>query len=59
MLKRYGVPPTEWDVGLIEIAGGPWVRYEDAEKLQLRIIELEQKLKSQEQLRAEFEKDCG
>lgn len=35
-----------------------WVRYKDAEKLQMRIIELEQQLKTQEQLKAEFEEDC-
>lgn len=37
---------------------GDWVRYEDAEALQMRIIELEQQLKTQDELRAEFEKEC-
>lgn len=35
-----------------------WVRYEDAQALELRIAELEQQLKTPEQKRAEFEEDC-
>lgn len=35
-----------------------WVRYEDAQAIELRIAELEQQLKTPEQKRAEFEEDC-
>lgn len=58
-MKRYGTPPTEWDIGLVEMADGPWVSYVEAEKLQMRITELEQKLKTPDELKAEFEKECG
>lgn len=44
---------------LMECASGEWVRYEDAEALQMRVIELEQKLKTQDELKAEFELDCA
>lgn len=38
---------------------GGFVLYEDAEKLQTRIIELEQQLLTPEQKREAFEKECG
>lgn len=57
MLKRYSY--GLYEQRFIENEAGAFVRYEDAEKLQLRIIELEQQLKTQEQLRAEFEQECG
>lgn len=41
------------------ISPNGWVRFDDAYALELRIAELEQQLKTQDQLRAEFEKECG
>lgn len=44
--------------GMREEELGDYVLYEDAEALQMRVIELEQKLKTQDELKAEFEEDC-
>lgn len=72
MLKRYimfagigntvyaadvdGADPQQYED---EVSPAGWVRYEDAEALQMRVIELEQKLKTQDELKAEFELDCA
>jgi hypothetical protein len=60
MLNRYKLGLNSLDrVIEVECETGDWVRYEDAEKLQMRIIELEQLLKTPERLKAEFELDCA
>lgn len=69
MLMRYFMRARE-DFVITELVDGSrggeadeespsgWVRYEDAEALQMRVIELEQKLKKQDELKAEFEREC-
>lgn len=57
MLKRYSYDLHKEK--FIRITDGAWVRYEDAEALQMRVIELEQKLKTQDEPKAEFEKECA
>lgn len=58
-MKRYDIDIDEVYEGYArESADGNFVRYEDAAALELRIIELEQKLKTQDELKAEFEKEC-
>lgn len=54
-MKRYGNPPTEWDVGLVEMDDGDYVRFDDVEPLLKRLADLEAK----EQKREQFEQECG
>lgn len=55
MLKRYDL----MDEGLEPDEAGAWVLYKDAAALELRIRELEQRLMTEAEKRAAFEKDCG